>query len=97
MARDMRGFTSRFAQVCFEIGHHRLDDLGAGLDRILCAEETPVCIGQQPGIVLRSASDHDTVDPGQMRFRLIECFDASVDDDLQVGKFMFQPVNALVL
>ena len=84
-------------EVPLDVGQHCSDCIGA-LGRWAGGTKNPaVDTGQQIGCLICGAAKHDTIDVREVRFRLIQCRDTTVDDDRQFGARLLQTVDTLII
>ena len=81
-------------EVALDVGEEAAEHVGAGRRRVGGAEEAAVDLGEQIGVLVGGAAEHDAVDVGEVRLGLVEARDAAVDDDGEVGARGLEAVHA---
>ena len=84
-------------ELAARVREHGVRDLDAVRRRRRCRpEHAAVGLCEHEGVAVRLAAHHGAVDPLAVRHGLVKRDDAAVDDDLQRGKVLLQPVHDVV-
>ena len=81
----------------FGIGNEPLDDFIARQRRFVGTENQPVNIGQKIRGFIGGAPDHHPVDFFEMGLCVSQRFNAAINDNREVRKLLFQPVNQRII